>query len=54
MRQMAVITPYAQFLFRFISETPEYDFCLSLFLLLYLFMCSIIELYIFHVGKMSL
>jgi DNA topoisomerase VI B subunit len=23
MRQMAVITPYAQFLFRFISETPE-------------------------------
>lgn len=25
MRQMAVITPYAQFLFKFLSETPEYS-----------------------------
>lgn len=24
MRQMAVITPYAQFLFKFLSESPEY------------------------------
>ena len=29
MRQMAVITPYAQFLFKFISDAPEY---VSLFL----------------------
>lgn len=29
MRQMAVITPYAQFLFKFVSETSEYviSFC---------------------------
>lgn len=27
---MAVITPYAQFLFRFISDAPEYVFSLSL------------------------
>jgi hypothetical protein len=26
MRQMAVITPYAQFLFRFLSDTAEYEF----------------------------
>ena len=30
MRQMAVITPYAEFLFRFLSDAPEY--ALSLFL----------------------
>lgn len=24
MRQMAVITPYAQFQFKFVSDTPEY------------------------------
>lgn len=24
MRQMAVITPYAQFLFKFVSDAPEY------------------------------
>lgn len=24
MRQMAVITPYAQFLFKFVSDVPEY------------------------------
>lgn len=28
MRQMAVITPYAQFLFKFLSESPEYLFSL--------------------------
>lgn len=29
---MAVITPYAQFMFRFISDASEYDFCFVLFL----------------------
>lgn len=30
MRQMAVITPYAQFLFRFVSDAPEYALILLL------------------------
>lgn len=30
MRQMAVITPYAQFIFKFVSDTPEYALSLSL------------------------
>lgn len=29
MRQMAVITPYAQFLFKFVSDTPEYVLSLT-------------------------
>lgn len=29
MRQMAVITPYAQFLFKFVSEATEYSLSLT-------------------------
>ena len=32
MRQMAVITPYAQFLFKFVSDSSEYALSLTLFL----------------------
>lgn len=62
MRQMAVITPYAQFLFRFISETPEYDMSLCLLAALShkhicsraaLLSCSVL-FFIFNIGKMSL
>lgn len=51
MRQMAVITPYAQFLFRFISETPEYDLYLSVFLLLYHIALSV---YVQHYSSYSI
>lgn len=49
MRQMAVITPYAQFLFRFISDAPEYALPLPLplslvYTFMLLFLCIIILL----------
>lgn len=37
MRQMAVITPYAQFLFKFVSETSEYVVPISVFCISHLF-----------------
>ena len=41
MRQMAVITPYAQFLFRFVSEASEYVICSYFFSLhLSLYCCG--------------
>lgn len=53
MRQMAVITPYAQFLFKFISDTPEYvslslslALCPSCFYLKAI-ICRIVEFSIF-------